>query len=116
MKDFVTGTLFVIGSLLAVGLAAFLIKGTDFFIYKWFAPREEQVRRETFEQSKAYREGMQQEIQAMAFQYHSADAEHRGALASMILHRVADFDVDLLSPDLRAFVDKLRSERLGGAQ
>lgn len=116
MKDFVTGTLIVIGSLLAVGLVAFAIKGTDLFIYRWFAPREEQVRRETFEQSKAYREGMQQDIQAMAFQYQTADEAHRGALASMILHRVADFDVDLLSPDLRAFVLRLRSERLGGAQ
>lgn len=116
MKNVVKTVLLFIGSLLAVGLVAFAVRGTDFFLYRWFAPREEQVRREVFEQSRAYREGMQQEIQSMAFQYQTTDDAHRGALASMILHRVADYDIELLSSDLRSFVTRLRSERLGGAQ
>ena len=116
MKYIAKSMLVFVGLLLAFSLAAFAAEGTDFVVYRWFAPRKEQLRREVFEQSKAYREGMQQEIQSMAFQYQVADAAHRDALASMILHRVADYDVDQLSSDLRAFVAQLRSERLGGAR
>ena len=76
------------------------ITGNSFFLYRIFAPKYEQVRREVFEQSKAYNQGMIQELQNMQFQYIQADEAHKGALASIILHRVADFPVDKLPVDL----------------
>ena len=106
----------VIGALVGLGLLALAVQGEDFFLYQVFAPRREAVRRQTFEQSRAYREGMQQELQSMAFQYAQAAPEHRAALASVILHRVADYDVSLLDPQLQRFVSDLRSDRLGGGR
>ncbi len=88
-----------------------ILQGNDFFLYKVFAPKYEQVRRETFEQSKAYNQGMIQELQNMQFQYEQANPEQKDALASIILHRVADYDETKLPPDLRAFIQKLRDER-----
>ena len=89
------------------------ITGNSFFLYKIFAPRYEQARREVFEQSKAYNQGMIQELQNMQFQYIQADEAHKGALASIILHRVADFPVDKLPVDLRTFIQKLRNNQIG---
>ncbi|MBI3634526.1 MAG: hypothetical protein HY228_02815, partial [Candidatus Yonathbacteria bacterium] len=73
----------------------------------------EQVRRETFEQTKSYRQGMIQELQNMQFQYVQASPEQKQALASIILHWVSDFNLDEndVSPDLRAFVQQIRHER-----
>ena len=88
-------------------------QGNDFFLYKVFAPKYEQVRRETFEQSKAYNQGMVQELQNMQFEYVKASPEHKAALASIILHRAADFDLNQPSvpADLREFIEQLRRDR-----
>lgn len=109
----VLGTL---GVLIVAAVLAFALQGTDFFLYKVFAARQEAVRRDVFEQSRAYNEGMRQELQNMAFQYAQADDAHKSALASVILHRVADYDIGKLDPDMRSFVERLRAERIGGGR
>lgn len=101
--------------ILLLGIA-WIVQGSNFFAYKYFAPKEEQVRRETFEQSKSYNQGMVQELQNMAFEYVKAEPAQKDALASIILHRVADYDVEKLPADLRDFISKLRRDRLGGQQ
>ena len=116
MRTLAVGVLGAIGVLVAMAVVAFAVGGTDFFLYKVFAPRQEAVRREVFEQSKAYNEGMQQELQSMAFQYEQTDASHRAALASLILHRVADYDIGKLNPNMRRFIESLRAERMGGVR
>lgn len=115
-REITIWTLGSLGVLVAMAVMAFALQGTDFFLYKVFAPRQEAVRRDVFEQSRAYNEGMQQELQNMAFQYAQADDEHKSALASLILHRVADYDIGKLDPDMRRFVERLRAERLGGGR
>jgi hypothetical protein len=79
----------------------------------YFSPKYEQVRRETFEQSKAYNQGVIQELQNMQFQYAQAEPEHRAALASIILRRAADYDDGKLPADLGVFIRQLRRERGG---
>ena len=86
----------------------------SFYIYRYFAPRTEAGRRDVFEQSKAYNQGMVQELQNMAFEYAKAEPQQKAALASIILHRTADYDVNRLPRDLRDFIDKLRTDRLQG--
>ncbi len=104
----------VVLSLMAIAAVfglVWVIQGNDFFLYKVFAPQYEDVRRETFEHSKAYNQGMIQELQNMQFQYVQADEKHKDALASLILHRAADFDESKLPADLRSFIAGLRRER-----
>ncbi|MEK7574482.1 MAG: hypothetical protein AAB514_03065 [Patescibacteria group bacterium] len=88
-----------------------IFQGNDFFLYKVFAPRYEAARRQVFEQSKAYNQGMIQELQNMQFEYAQADPAHKDALASIILHRAADYNESRLPSDLRGFIDKLKRER-----
>ena len=90
---------------------AWIVQGNDFFMYKVFAPQYEKVRRETFEQTKSYNQGMVQELENMQFQYEQADDKHKAALGSIILHRAADFDETKLSSDLRSFIHKLKESK-----
>lgn len=88
-----------------------IVQGNEFFLNKFFMPRNEQVRRETFEQSKAYNQGMIQELQNMQFEYIKADPAHKAALASIILHRAADYDENKLPADLRTFIHDLKTSQ-----
>ena len=88
-----------------------LIQGNDFFMYKVFAPKYEGARRQVFEQTKSYNQGMIQELQNMQFEYVKADQASKDALASIILHRAADYDENKLPADLRDFIGSLKRER-----
>lgn len=111
-----TGTVIgiTIGVLVAVLALTWVVQGNNFFLNKVFLPANEQVRRETFEQSKAYRQGMIQELQNMRFEYAKATPAQKDALASIILHRVSDFDLTQpdVPADLRQFIEELKRERL----
>ena len=94
---------------LLLGLGWFL-SVNDLLMTGFFSPRYEQVRRNTFEQSRAFNEGMQQELQGMRRDYIAGDAQAKAALKSTILHRVAAYDLDnLKDPSLRSFIQELRS-------
>ena len=101
----------IILSIVAVLALTWVIQGNDFFLYKTFAPKYEGVRRDTFEQSKAYQQGMIQELQNMQFEYVQATPEQKTALRSIILHRVADFPEEELPIDLRLFINGLKKEQ-----
>ena len=89
-------------------LGGFLIQGTDFFLYKTFAPRMENVRREVFEGTKSYNQGMVQQIRGYKMSFETASPEHREALRQSIVHSTADYDVDKLPADLRVWIAQLR--------
>jgi hypothetical protein len=111
MKEFIsTIGLIIIGVIILLAFS-WAIQGNDFFLYKVFAPQYEQTRREVFEQSKAYNQGMVMEIQSMQFQWYQADSGHKDALADLILHRVADFDMNRMPLELRSFIQQLREEK-----
>ncbi len=108
---------FTLGILLflvpTVVILAWIIQGNDFFLYKVFAPQYEAVRRQVFEETKSYNQGMVQELQNMQFEYLKADQAHKDALASVILHRAADYDQSKLPADLKSFIDGLKREQAG---
>ncbi|MEI6529480.1 MAG: hypothetical protein WCN88_03735 [Candidatus Falkowbacteria bacterium] len=114
MKDLFKGIGIFIAIFATFILIGWAVAGNSFFMFKFFAPKMEQVRRETFEQSKAYNQGSIQELQNMQFQYEQADSLHKAALGSIILHRAADFDVNKLPTDLYDFIQKLKKEKEKG--
>lgn len=90
-------------------------QGNDFFLYKVFAPKREAVRREVFEQSRAFNQGMVQELQNMQFDYvKTTDPAAKAALAGVILHRASGYNLDdpIVPTDLRSFIAKLKQEQL----
>lgn len=100
-------------ALVALLVISWIAMGNDFFLYRYFAPKQEAVRRQVFEQSKSYNQGMIQELQNMQFEYIKADKPHQDALAGIILHRAADFDEGKLPVDLRQFIQSLRNKQEG---
>lgn len=108
MKDFLKmSCMFVFMIAVLTGLT-WIATGNELALTKYFSPKFEQVRRETFEQTKSYNDGMIQELQSFQFQYVQASPEHKEALKSIILHRVANFDMNKLPLDLRQFIDSLK--------
>ena len=104
----------VIAGIVAVIAMTWVFASNDLALMKVFAPRAEAVRRETFEQSKAYRQGNAQELQNMQFQYEQASPEHKAALASIILHRAADLQD--LPTDLNAFIEQLKKQKASASR
>jgi hypothetical protein len=103
-------TLSIIGFFLALIALGWVLMANNLAMTSVFAPAQEQVRRNTFEQSKAYNDGMIKELEAMQFEYIQAEPEHQAALRSLILSRAAGFPNDNLPPDLKNFLNELKAQ------
>ena len=117
MKSFFQAIAIFLGVLFAIFALMFIIQGQDFFMYKFWAPKYENARRQVFENTKSYTQGMVQELQGMQIQYINADTNHQAAIAQMIIHDTADFPMDILqqrNPDLYQFVQGLKRQYLIG--
>lgn len=118
MSDILKGILaFALFILVVLGLS-WAIMGNGFFLYKYFAPKQEQVRREVFEQSRAFNQGMVQELQNMQFEYlKQKDQKAKDAMASIILHRASGYNLNdpIVPADLRSFIEQLKREQ-GGSE
>lgn len=115
MRDFfgwVAGSVVVVVVILGL---SWLVQGNEFFLYQYFAPKQEAVRRQVFEQSRAFNQGMVQELQNMQFEYvKQTDQAAKAALADIILHRASGYNLDdpIVPADLRSFISKLKQGRL----
>lgn len=95
--------------ILAVLALMWLLTGNSFFIYKWLAPRTVEVQRQTFEQSKAYNQGMVQDLSRLYEEFVHDTPVQRQALGAIIRERFADYvPTQSLPTDLRNFLDSLR--------
>lgn len=105
----------VIGGIFA-GIGALLMlvvmfTHTDVALSRKYDPQREEIRRQTFEGSRAFREGLAQELQAMQLDYLKGNAEQKAAIASMVLHRVAGVDPNVFPLSLQQFITELRAQK-----
>jgi len=106
----------LVALVLLTGLGWF-VQGNDFFMYKYFAPKQAAVERQVFEQTPSYVKGMVQELENMQVKYvQTDDPDAKATIAGTILHRASGFNLDDpdVSADLRGFIERLRRERLNG--
>jgi hypothetical protein len=101
----------ILGLVVILGLS-WVVTGNDFFLYKYFAPKQAAVQRQVFENTPSYNQGMVQELENFHFQYVKADSAQKPALAAIILSRAAAYGVDKLPSDLRVFVSGLKDAQL----
>lgn len=97
----------IAGGVLGVGALTWGVAYHDLIFTSFFAPKYENVRRNTFEQSKSFRTGAVQELQNMQFEYIKASPEHKQALADIIRHRAAEVPADAMPTDLQSFISNL---------
>lgn len=98
-----------IGILAMAAVAALVIGGNvlDFGLFKTLAPRYEQARRDTFEESQAYNEGMRRDLENLRNQYVAAtDPAAKAALADTFRHRAEGYP-NQLPPDLQQFLNSI---------
>jgi hypothetical protein len=75
----------------------------------FFAPKFEDVRRKTFENSRSFQSGTLKELRDMQFEYVKADPTHRAALAYLIRQRADDYQGQL-PQDLADFLNTLPTQ------
>lgn len=97
----------IVGGVVGTGAIIWGVAYHDLLFTAFFAPKFENVRRNTFEQSKSFRTGAIQELQNMQFEYIRSDAEHKAALADIIRHRAAEIPEDAMPADLQSFISNL---------
>ena len=77
--------------------------------YKFFGPKTENVKREIFENTKSYVQGVQQDLGKYYLEYQQTDEKGKAAIRATIQMRFAEVDAGKLqSPQLRAFLIKTR--------
>jgi hypothetical protein len=97
----------IVGGVVGVGALAWGLTYHELIFTSFFAPKFENVRRNTFEQSKSFRTGAVQELQNMQFEYIKASPEHKKALADVIRHRAVEVPADAMPTDLQSFISNL---------
>ncbi len=85
-----------------------IAQGSDFFLFKTYAPKYEQVRQDTFKNSQAYNEGMAKDILSLETDYIQAtDPQVKAGLKGVIKQKLAGYDTTKFPPDLRKFLSSL---------
>jgi hypothetical protein len=98
------------GLVVLIGLG-WIFAINDFAMFKFFAPKQEAVRRQTFEESKAYKQGMINELRNYQRDYINGDKDQKAALRTIILRQADQIPADELPSDLRSFIFDLRSSK-----
>jgi hypothetical protein len=70
----------------------------------WFAPREQNIQRAIFEETKSFNEAKEQELVKYRFEHMKGDEVTKKAIEATVRHSFADYDEDKFSPELRDFV------------
>jgi DNA-binding GntR family transcriptional regulator len=91
----------------AVGAIGWGVTYHELIFQSFFNPKFEDVRRNTFERSKSFRDGSVQELENMRFEYIKAAPEHKKALADIIRHRATEVPEDAMPQDLQSFISNL---------
>lgn len=109
MSDGIKITGATLGCVVGILALTWAFQGNHFFIYKVFGIQYENTRREIFEQSRSFNEGMAQELQRMWLDYqHTTNPDEKAAIRSLVVHRVAGYDIDRIeNTQLRGFVRQM---------
>jgi hypothetical protein len=90
--------------LVCVYALGFIATGGDLLIYKFWAPKQENAKRQVFENTQSYVQGKIEYLTKLRYQYQEADGQHKDSLRLMILTEASTVDNNKLPPDLSGFI------------
>ena len=97
-------------ALFALGWA---VQGSNFFMYKVFAPKYEEVRHDVFKHSQSFIDGKITHLSKLELDHASASSDtHRCAIRSMALREIATVkNTEQLPRELISWTSKLRGDK-----
>lgn len=88
---------------------AFFSAGSDFAIYKFWAPKRANVEREVFTNTNSYIQGKTDNLSRLRFEFQSTkDDGQKAALRTLILSEASNVDTTKLPADLQGFIAGLK--------
>jgi hypothetical protein len=100
----------VIGALLLIMVTGFGLgfvgDAMNWWSFKFWAPKVEQVRYDVHKKSQAYQDGMAQQLADAAEQWPTLNNTQKGSVRAVLRSRMRDFDTSNLAPDLRDFYEQ----------
>lgn len=101
---------YILLSVFGILALTWMLTGNDFYLYKYFAPKREAVRRQVFENTQSYVQGKTDYISQLRLQYEDepAASPHRLALRKMIITQADTVDAALLPSDMQNFIADLK--------
>lgn len=100
LDDWNVPWVWIITACVAIGVAVFLLNAGGYISYKTWAPKFEEARRETFENSPSFIRGKQQYLVRLYGEWSRADAEHKGALCTVARQEMIQLKPEYLPPAL----------------
>lgn len=96
--------------IVVLAVCGFALRYADLNSNRFFAPREEQVRHNTFECSQSHSDGMAREIRQYQDQYGTADAAGKTIIRQRVLQDAESQNSDAcpLPSDVQSFVQSIR--------
>jgi hypothetical protein len=107
---FMRGILAILGGLVLVVALIVGMKFLGFNMWAYFAPKEAQVEREVFENTKGYNDGMLRDLENLMMEYQKAPKDQKAALKDVVLHRFSVYPTERLPSNLRSFYTDLKGE------
>src|ERR1700730_7137121 len=98
--------LMVMGLMYVLG---FLATGGDLAIYRFWAPKMENAKREVFENTQSYVQGKTEYIDRLRFQYQQAEprSSQQAAIRQLIVSEASTIDNSKLPADLQGFIQQM---------
>jgi hypothetical protein len=111
MKEFMSAIGIVVLAIMIILGMTWVFQGNDFFLYKTFAPKYENTRRQVFENTKSYNQGMMQELENFELEWEKPETDdgHKDIISSIVIRRYADYPEDRLSPVQFYFIKECKS-------
>ena len=90
-------------------IISFIATGGDLALYKFWAPKQENAKRQVFENTQSYIQGKTEYIGKLRYQYLAAEpnSAQQASLRMLILSEAQTVDIDKLPYSIKAFVQQL---------
>ena len=103
MRSYLEFVAFFLVAIFTIAFLAFVSDSMGFLSFKFFAPKVEQVRYDTFKNSQSFNDGMVRDLENLKMEYLRSNPEQKVALKAIVLHRFSVYPIAQLPADLQQF-------------
>lgn len=99
----------ILGGIIGLILLTFILSEAGLIHYQFFAPKYEDARRKTFENTQSYVQGKIQDLSSYKLQFDKAkEPADKEAIKSVVSTQFANFDIDKCPDGLKPFLTDCR--------